>query len=55
VHIVPETFHARHSVKSRTYLYRLAVRNPDAPPINKNVAYMADIPFIEWNRCYFIQ
>ncbi|KDR22354.1 hypothetical protein L798_02012, partial [Zootermopsis nevadensis] len=55
VHIVPETFHARYSVKSRTYLYRLAVRNPDAPPLNKSSAYMAEIPFVEWNRCHFIQ
>lgn len=55
VHVVPETFHARRNVKSRTYLYRLAVRNPDAPPIGKNTAYMAEVPFIEWNRCHFIQ
>jgi len=55
VHIVPETFHARRSVKSRTYLYRLAVRNPDAPLVGKNIAYRAEVPIIEWNRCHFIQ
>ncbi|PNF18392.1 tRNA pseudouridine synthase-like 1 [Cryptotermes secundus] len=55
VHIVPETFHARFSAKSRTYLYRLAVRNPDAPPINGNSSWMVEIPFLEWNRCHFIQ
>ncbi|XP_069683698.1 tRNA pseudouridine synthase-like 1 [Periplaneta americana] len=51
-HIVPDTFHARHNVVSRTYLYRLAVRNPNAPPINSSG--QADIPFLEWNRCHFI-
>lgn len=51
VKIVPDSFHARFSAKSRTYLYRLAVRKPDAPPINK----LAEIPFGDWNRCYFIR
>lgn len=55
VHVVPDTFHARRSVKSRTYLYRLAVRNQDAPPIGKNIAYMAEVPMMEWNRCHLIQ
>ncbi|CAG2054047.1 unnamed protein product [Timema podura] len=47
---VPDTFHARHSVKSRTYLYRFAVRKPCAETFKHNVESLAQIPFSEWKR-----
>ncbi|XP_066998016.1 tRNA pseudouridine synthase-like 1 isoform X2 [Anabrus simplex] len=54
--IVPETFHARHSAKLRSYLYRLAVRRSDAPLLEgRGNKYLARIPYAEWKRCHFIQ
>ncbi|XP_046995765.1 tRNA pseudouridine synthase-like 1 isoform X3 [Schistocerca americana] len=54
--LVPDTFHSRHSAKCRTYLYRLAVRKQNAPTLQKmGFKYLAEIPFSEWRRCYFIQ
>ncbi|GLG96941.1 tRNA pseudouridine synthase [Gryllus bimaculatus] len=54
--IVPETFHARFSAIKRSYLYRLAVRKPEAPPLAiGNQDLIAQIPFWDWRRCYFIQ
>ncbi|KAJ9575751.1 hypothetical protein L9F63_007397 [Diploptera punctata] len=47
IKIVPDSFHARFNAKSRKYLYRLAVRKPDAPS-------EVEIPFAEWKRCHFV-
>ncbi|XP_071446722.1 tRNA pseudouridine synthase-like 1 isoform X1 [Hetaerina americana] len=53
IQAVPDTFHARFSAKSRTYLYRLAILKPcqcqDA--INQ---YSISVPMGEWKRCCFI-
>lgn len=56
---VPDTFHARFSAKSRTYLYRLAIAKPgiDLPSelTTYSVAHTKYIPIEEVDRCYFIQ
>lgn len=54
--VVPETFHCRFNAKSRTYLYRLAVRRSTTPKdTEKGFHYVNYIPIEEIDRCFFIQ
>ncbi|KAF4523799.1 hypothetical protein B566_EDAN013357 [Ephemera danica] len=56
IQIVPEEFHARFSAKSRTYLYRFAVRRKDSDlTLDSGLGFSSPIPMSEWRRCYFVQ
>lgn len=49
-HIVPETFHSRHSAISRTYLYRMTIVKAHSMNVAPHSHY---IPIEEWGRSLF--
>lgn len=54
IEIVPDTFHARYNVLSRTYLYRFAVANNVSTYSCAKRSHLDFIPIEEIDRCFFV-
>ncbi|XP_035221492.1 tRNA pseudouridine synthase-like 1, partial [Stegodyphus dumicola] len=53
--VVPDTFHARHDAKWRSYIYRLAVLKPEInAKFSLNGSYEEYLPVSEVNRCHVV-
>lgn len=53
--LVPEHFHARRSVRRRSYMYRLALTSDEANVSRcMNYNYQALLPLVEQQRCHIV-